>query len=137
MANIEDIFNGPNFLRTPHNLIPIKLQELFLDVPETVKEHARLLLREQWTFFLVAQRRGRCYYGERKITIPQWAYKKGGEYRTYYIAHEMAHAYDKARSGHGMEFMVCFKRICPPELWHHELDYKPRNATAAGITNKE
>ena len=89
-----------------------------------------------WKFYPVKQHRGRCYYAAKTITIPVWAILKGAEYATYYIAHEMAHAYCPWQN-HNIVFMTKFKTICPQHLWHYEIDYKPRNAIAAGITDKD
>ena len=108
---------------------------LFRDVPESVKDYARRLRDgKNWMFYAVSQRCGRCYYSQRVITIPKWAIispKQG--YKIYYIAHELAHAYDDKRSGHGDPFMQRLIEICPPEWLHYELGYKPRNAARNGI----
>lgn len=89
-----------------------------------------------WKFYPVKQQRGRCYYSAKVITIPVWAILKGPEYAIYYIAHEMAHAYQPFQD-HNQNFMEQFKKLCPKHLWHHELDYKPRAAIAAGIYHKD
>lgn len=106
---------------------------LFQDVPESVKVYARQILSEGWKIYTVDQSRGRCYGGDKVITIPVWAIRKSLDYRTWYIAHELAHAYDKCIHGHGPEFMEWLKKICPANSIHRELGYKPRNARAAGI----
>ena len=51
---------------------------------------------------------------------------------TYYIANELAHI-GWPGNKHDAPFMKRFKSICPEDLWHLELNYKPRNAAAAGI----
>lgn len=79
------------------------------------------------------------------IRIPSWAFNpqvnfcgkghiQGGlGFVAYYLAHELAHI--KAKSnGHGSVFMVSFKELCPASLQWYETIYKPRNATAAGIS---
>lgn len=87
-----------------------------------------------WKFLPVKQTRGRCYFATKTITIPSWAFtRKEPEYLIYYIAHEMAHA-RKLTKNHGEAFMAEFKSICPQHLWHFELEYKPQNAAAAGIS---
>lgn len=92
------------------------------------------LVSQGWRFFVVNQTRGRCYSYEKVITLPEWIYsKKDINYRNWYISHEMAHAYDMCKHSHGQEFMEWLKKICPYEYIHHELGYKPRNATQAGI----
>ena len=92
-----------------------------------------------WRFFPVQQTRGFCKYSSKIITIPIWIFsrKDSKEYVIYYLAHEMAHAMlheKRIRCSHGQAFMEEFKRICPVELQHHELAYKPKNAKAAGIS---
>ena len=93
--------------------------------------------KSNWRFYPVKQSRGRCYYLNKTITIPVFAWSKGIDYLTYYIAHEMAHAIAGSLAKHGQQFMQVFKNICPKEYQHYELGYKPRNATAAGITAED
>jgi predicted metal-dependent hydrolase len=102
-------------------------------LPKSVKEYMKLLGSEGWRFYPVNQTRGRCYFGDKVITIPRHAFQREPEYLTYYICHEMAHAYAGWEANHGPEFMKEFKRICPQEYWKYELNYKPRNAKSAGI----
>lgn len=107
---------------------------LFQNVPESVKNYARSLRDDRgWKFYSVNQTRGACYYREKVITIPMWAIDKGVQYKTWYISHELAHAYDTARSNHGDPFMQQLKVICPSDCIHFELGYKPRNAARNGI----
>lgn len=95
--------------------------------------------------YVVDQRQGRCYYEHKTLTVPLWAYRNKDLSRGFfkhYVAHELAHvlAYyrygGKVASGHGLKFYDCLKVLAPNTL-HFELDYKPRNAAAAGITNKK
>jgi hypothetical protein len=76
------------------------------------------------------------------ITVPLWAYNALGEnkqhqndpeYVIYYACHEIAHALAPL-DAHGPKFMKAFMEICPNHLHHYELNYKPRNAKAAGIS---
>lgn len=88
--------------------------------------------------FAVDQQRGLAYFSHDALSIPKWVFKWGTDYVIYYVAHEMAHFFARYREekpdrGHGQKFMKWFKMICPEECQHHELDYKPRNAQAAGI----
>lgn len=92
------------------------------------------LEEEGWVFYIVEQSRGRCYYTQKAITIPLWATKRGTDYMDWYVCHEIAHAYAGYSAKHGSVFMEWLKRICPEVSIHFELTYKPRNATAAGIT---
>lgn len=98
-----------------------------------------------WKFVVVDQIGGNCYYDYSYITIPKWVFYDMccENYCEYYICHELAHIDNAIRwvknnksvyKAHGKEFMKQFKMICPTELQHHELDYKPRSAKAAGIT---
>jgi len=117
----------------PKSIVPMSLPDLFSGVPESVKNHARKLIAAGWRFYCVSQSRGMCYQTYRVITIPLWAVKRPAEYKTWYIAHEIAHALDNCIHMHGPEFMEQLKLVCPIESLHHELGYKPRLAMAAGI----
>lgn len=92
-----------------------------------------------YEFYAVEQTRGRCYYTREVITIPVWVYKRGLDYRIWYMAHEIAHAlaffkYGTKIAAHGKEFMAELKAICPVASLHYETNYKPSNAYAAGIS---
>lgn len=117
----------------PDSIVPISLPQLFQNVPESVKQYARALLKDGWRIYCVSQSRGRCYGRERVITIPLWATKRDRTFITWYISHELAHAYDRCLHNHGPQFMEWLKQICPADSIQHELGYKPRNARAAGI----
>ena len=114
--------------------------EIFSNVPEAVKIYARQLRDSGWRIYAVNQSRGRCYGGSQKvITLPVWAIVRGRKdpgFKTWYIAHECAHAMDNCKHSHGPEFMSWLKQICPDDCIHHEIGYKPRNAFAAGIKEK-
>ena len=107
---------------------------IFAGVPDSLKVSARALLNDGWKIWAVRQSRGRCYFRAKVITIPVWVITdpRIGQ-KIWYIAHEMAHAYDECRHNHGPEFMEWLKKLCPPEHIHWELTYKPRNARSAGI----
>ena len=91
--------------------------------------------------FAVTSARGSCYHKRAQpeqsaITIPTWAILRGQTYLNWYVAHELAHAFNMTHggnAGHGPDFMRWLKAICPTESIHFELTYKPRNAAAAGI----
>ena len=89
------------------------------------------LITSGWTFYVVAQQRGRCYYDRKTITIPVWAMKRSEDFTTYYLAHEVAHALDNRK--HDEAFMRSFMFLCPSYLQHFEINYKPQAAMAAGI----
>jgi len=121
----------------PNSIVSMSLPDLFSGVPESVKNHARKLIADDWRFYCVSQNHGRCYASFRVITIPAWAVKKDAGYKTWYISHEIAHALDHCLHNHGHEFMewLRLKVVCPIESLHYELTYKPRNAAAAGIVD--
>jgi hypothetical protein len=94
------------------------------------------LRRAGWTFYVVDQSVGRCYFTAKVITIPVWALLRGREYGYWYISHEMAHAMawiTYRHRLHGAHFMECLKQVCPVHAAHYELGYKPMHATKAGI----
>lgn len=99
-----------------------------------LRSHYRELKRRGWKFYVVAQSRGRCYYHDKVITIPTFAARAEPDYKVWYIAHEMAHAYAGHQAAHGPIFMMWLKIICPASSAHYELGYKPGNAAAAGIS---
>jgi hypothetical protein len=119
----------PNMISIPD------MPRIFQGVPDSVRAHGKQLLSEGWKIYAVKQKRGRCYYKGKAgvITIPVWAINRAMEYKTWYICHELAHAFDKTKSNHGPEFMRILQEICPANCVHFEIGYKPRNAIAAGI----
>lgn len=97
------------------------------------------LLSTGWRFRVSKGRRGYCYYRTKTITIPKHALRlsRGAGYDEYYLAHEMAHAKAGKAAAHGPAFMACLQSLCPPAYVHYELGYKPRNAKAAGIAERD
>lgn len=101
-----------------------------------------------WDIYCCDVKRGFCKPESKVITIPLWTTGESPNHGTpndlwgksmvwvYYIAHELAHAVADTVK-HGPEFYEAFRRLCPEELQHYELGYKPRNAKAAGIKFKE
>lgn len=88
---------------------------------------------------------GRHRAATKTCTVPLWAVSVdfngtiSTDFELYYAAHEAAHAWvchNKERDSgpHGPAFYKHFKRLCAPALWHHELGYKTREATRAGIS---
>ena len=106
----------------------------FLYKHPQLSTHYKSIKRDGWRIYVVRQSRGRCYYNIKIITIPTWAYKRDGTYRQWYVAHEIAHALAGWTAKHGQIFMSWLRAICPQDSLHHELGYKPRNASNAGIT---
>lgn len=98
------------------------------------------------TIYVTDSSNGRYRRSIKTVTVPVWAYnhthKKtdyDAEYAIYYVAHELAHAWVHAEeedddSPHGARFYKWFKKLCPPHLWHYEIEYKPRDAKRAGIS---
>lgn len=136
-STLADIIGDPYAGFEP-KMADIKLSRtIFVGVREILKFYGRQLMHDAgWRFFGVKQTRGRCYYGPKVITIPEWVLSRATDYKEWYIAHEMAHAYsylDGKTDNHGPNFMEMLKSICPPDCIHYELGYKPQNASAAGI----
>lgn len=78
--------------------------------------------------------RGKTKYRAKTVSVPLWAMRhKNPDYCLYYLAHELAHVIAYGH-GHDLVFMQALMRICPPELVHYELEYKPTMAKAAGIS---
>ena len=101
-------------------------------------EYKYLTEELKWVFICVDQSRGAAYYDRHVVTIPKWVFLDSRKnYAYYYTAHEIAHIYNKCIDGNGNQhdkgFYTWFTSICPLELQHHELKYKPRYASAAGI----
>lgn len=90
-----------------------------------------------WKLFVCGQKRGWCDCRTKWIVIPVWCFGRDDSYWAQYVSHEFAHAIDLRQyykeQPHGAEFMERMKSICPKELWHLELEYKPRNGKTAGI----
>lgn len=96
-----------------------------------------------WELYVTDSAVGRTRSNSKTCTVPLWARTyaftgtKCPDFDLYYVAHEAAHAWNyhngDNNANHGPLFYVEFKRLCPPELWHHELGYKTREAKRAGI----
>lgn len=98
-----------------------------------------------YELYVTDSRNGRFRVNSLTCTVPLWATKTdfknkpNDDFELYYAAHEAAHAwvhYDAIRdsSSHGPRFYEHFKRLCPANLWHHELGYKTRESKKAGIS---
>lgn len=125
---------------------PNKVMQFQTDRCNELLQQMQIELPDGYQVFVTDTDRGRCCYENKTITVPQWAFdctKRGRRkhkgdkrYREYYLAHECAHAITFEATGernHRGEFMNNFMRLCPRELWHFELNYKPGLARAAGI----
>lgn len=124
----------------PNSINELKTLELsvstysFTLIYERIKE----LELMGWKVYVVNQSRGVCHDSKKYLTIPTWVLSEPNNYWVQYLAHELAHTAPqctgKGIAMHGIEFMEEMKRLCPPELWYHELSYKPEMATLAGIS---
>lgn len=137
-------FDNPNAFK--RHFMPDSIERdltinMFEGIPESVKAYARTARDSGWRFYVVDQSKGRCYGGEKVITIPKWVIlwhithpnDINKTKKTWYISHELAHAFEGCRDNHGDRFMSWLKQICPENCIHWELGYKPRNATRNGI----
>ena len=99
-----------------------------------IKQYVNELQNTGWQFYVANHTHGYCNATTKQIVIPAWClFIHGKGYATWYIAHEMAHAYDMCKSHHGAPFMKQLMRICPKEYQIHEYGYKPELAMAAGL----
>ncbi len=109
----------------------------------------RIILPEYMVIYAVHSQRGYAFYKDRRITVPSWAFsprdgrckdeKERIEHLQWYLSHEIAHIanyieFGKDHDIHGPNFMRHLIRICPPNATRFEINYKPRNAKAAGIS---
>lgn len=133
-------------MRQPNNIMQTatkELRELFREM--------KIELPAPYLVFVTDTTRGRCSYKNKTITVPFWAWqnrrghyakfhKGDARYKEYYLAHECAHAITFEETGernHRGDFMQNFIKLCPPELLHHETNYKPGLARAAGINARQ
>lgn len=133
----EEVMLMRSQFKLPANVISNDMRALWLaNLDAGVRAVARQIIQDaNWQIFVVNQRRGRCYYKSRTITIPMWAVlqdKSKQGYSTWYTAHELSHVFTPG-ADHGPEFMAKLIEICPTSCIEYELGYKPRNAAQAGI----
>jgi predicted metal-dependent hydrolase len=80
--------------------------------------------------------RGRAYWFKNIITVPQWAYREGEEYFTYYVAHELSHIISWRKfhnRNHDKYFYEVFKKLCPEDIQFYELRFKKRSGVSFGV----
>ncbi|WCD44309.1 hypothetical protein Tiera_053 [Polaromonas phage Tiera] len=120
----------------PANIKASATRNLIATMNPALRPYYDMLCLRDWGFYVTDSARGYCYYAEREITVPLWVIEKGVQGQiTQYFAHEMAHAFtSRMHQPHGSEFMANLIKICPAEFLHYEVNYKPRNAKAAGIS---
>lgn len=130
--------------RKSNNICPEFTKYLRLVILPELQKHCPKGISPLCIIYGVNQRRGRCYQQEQRITVPIWTMeetKKKPGYIIWYLAHELAHLAqwqeDQFTDNHGPRFMAWLKRICPKEYQHYEIEYKPRNAVAAGISRND
>lgn len=99
------------------------------------------LLSLGWNFYGVNEKRGTCYPTFKIITIPQHAFNRyftEPEYLAWYIAHEMAHAFDYINNGnvgHDDSFIKELIKLCPENAIHYELTYNTKNKKKLALVN--
>lgn len=86
-----------------------------------------------WEFAVVNQTHGYCNWARKEFCVPSFIFARPIDYQLYYLAHELAHVFAGSAAKHGPQFMAEFKRICPTEYHHYELEYKFSHALEAGI----
>lgn len=147
---------------TPKAINRPLMNQLFTGCTDDVKAVGKRLLATGWRFYVVDQKRGRCYYAERVITVPAWIFDPshvcgtvvyGGFmtrdefkphhmalYKQWYLCHEIAHAlhftsghWSRKHAPHGDEFMMHLKQVCPIDSLIFEVSYNPRAAQRNGI----
>lgn len=103
--------------------------------PQAAKDCYNSLVEKGWQFYVVHQTRGYCYFSDKVITVPVWAYNdKKPKYCLWYICHEMSHALVGPHvQAHGPEFQAQLIRICPAEYVGYESEYKKRESARAMI----
>lgn len=91
-----------------------------------------------WRFFVADHTSSWAQRTTKVIVICLSHWHSDHDYYNYVVAHECAHAQNwedgLVNENHGPKFMAALIQICPDEWLHYEIGYKPRNATAAGIT---
>ena len=143
-------------MRKPRKIDRTYTEAIQADV-QGLLDRAGMFLPTGWRIYITDCNRGCCCHRPRYVRIPRWVIDiNNGDapslfingrwhnaktsmpgYYIYYLAHELAHVMVGPGINHGPKYMEMFKRICPPELWHYELGYKPRLAKKAGITARE
>jgi len=128
-------------IRQPRNIMPRLSGELWARLTDTLN------VPPGWDIFVTHSNKGYARSNSQTCTVPFWSvdmsdaeryiHHNDPDHATYYLAHELAHAWTYVNGGnirlHGDDFYKEFKRLCPPELWHYELQYKTRDARRAGI----
>lgn len=87
----------------------------------------RIPLRRDLVVYLTPTRQGRAW--DSVVLIPIWATMSLSFYK-YYVIHELAHIAQRMKHGtksamHGKHFYDIFSKVCPKELWKHEIKYFP------------
>lgn len=121
----------------------IKLKKIKPHLQEKIDKVIDLLLhntpynefRKDISGYIADVSRGRAHSADFVFTVPLWAYKpdhpknlkSNGGYFIYYVAHELSHLISHKLYGgkcnHDPGFYEVFKKICPEEYQHFELDY--------------
>lgn len=64
-----------------------------------------------WMLGFVNRRRGKCYYRQNLITVPEWAFQHGHDFVLQYMLHEFAHILTRGH-GHDSFFLAKEDELC-------------------------
>lgn len=117
-----------------NHALTLSLFSIALKAPDRLALAFKQVKNAGYKFYVVDQTRGRCYFVQKVITIPDWVLtKRRPEYFHWYLAHELSHALAGYQAKHGEAFQRQLLAICPPESIQYETNYKRRNAARAQI----
>lgn len=129
--------------RLPFNSVCYLETELIQDVVDNIQNQAGICIYPRPQVYVVDQTRGHARYDHALCCIAKWVFeadKRKPGYLIWYTAHELAHLLQRQfyrySSQHDEHFMRALKLLCPKQYIHYELEYKPRNAQAAGISKE-
>ena len=114
-------------LRRQPNLTMEKTSNAFSLYACSINCHAKKLVNDGWRIFVTKQSRGRCYYRQKIVTVPNWAFNRGMPYALHYLCHEIAHAISGCNEGHSANWLKTLQVICHcGNCLDNERHYKPR-----------
>jgi len=136
MDNLKAISRPPKKLRKIQHHLQAEINAVISELIVNSKEQYDIGEIKGYVSDLA---RGYSYSNGRQFTVPLWAYDyKEDGYFTYYVAHELSHqlSYNHSLKGvHDFIFYEIFMNVCPKELQHFELDFRP-SASKYGISKK-
>ena len=114
-----------------------RISNRLIDNAKIDDDSLKELIKEIYIGYVCDIKYGETHYNKQYFTVPLWAHKKGTQYFTYYIAHELSHAFsqmdDYMAGSHCKNYYKMFKAICPEHLQYLEYKYKPRQAKKYGV----